>query len=276
MNIVLACDFKCHNYLETTINSIISNTPSGTFYLINTDFPSSWFNTMSDKLQSFNWNIVDKKIEDSCFKTFATYPHITIATFYRYLIPNILDVDKVLYLDADLIATNDLTTLYNINMEDYPVVAVKDCISEVRKEYAFNAGVLLIDVAKWKANCVFEKALAIHHDKTITLRDADQSVLNIIFKNQWLEIDDYYNFQTAEAEYSVRHRTPARLPLIVHYTTQYKPWTNNVTGNIFRRIYRFITKKITFDELIKNQHHVKFADYWFKYQSVEKRNKDAK
>ena len=54
-------------------------------------------------------------------------PHISVETYYRFLIQDILpDFDKVVYLDSDLIVRDDISELYNIDLGDSLIAAVRD------------------------------------------------------------------------------------------------------------------------------------------------------
>ncbi|EAK0118125.1 hypothetical protein FBM80_08280, partial [Campylobacter coli] len=51
----------------------------------------------------------------------------TIATYYRFFIPDLFfEFDKVVYCDCDAVFLDDVAKLYNINLEDKILAAVKD------------------------------------------------------------------------------------------------------------------------------------------------------
>ena len=93
--------------------------------------------------------------------------HITKATFYRLALCRLLDVDKCIYLDSDLIATDDLQELFSTDMNGYYVAGCRDIwidmISEEEREERrkktgqiptlkkyINAGVMVLNVRKIK------------------------------------------------------------------------------------------------------------------------------
>lgn len=79
---------------------------------------------MQDKLSCFNnlrIHYVDVRSSsalDKC-RTPGTSSHITLATYYRFLIPSLIPCDKVLYLDCDILVCHDLHELFEIEIEEY-------------------------------------------------------------------------------------------------------------------------------------------------------------
>ena len=85
------------------------------------------------------------------------------AAYYRVLLASILkDVDKILYLDCDIIVKGNIRELFEIEMDNYALAAVQEPveIEEVHRlqlsipygESYFNSGVLLINLNYWREN----------------------------------------------------------------------------------------------------------------------------
>lgn len=135
-------------------------------------------------------------------------------TLFRLLIPDIINSDKLIYLDCDIVVNMDISELWRIRMDSYAVAAVRDTASinyisgqyiawrarqvwrllgVVPGEY-FNAGVLVMNLVKLRSNYNFLDAVAkfyIKYKKCITF--ADQDCLNHIFANDKILIDEKYN-----------------------------------------------------------------------------------
>ena len=90
--------------------------------------------------------IIDKEL----FEGYKTGPHINYATYFRFFATAVVESEKVLYLDSDIIVTGDLSTLFEIDLKGYSIGAVDDVYAYEGRKSGFNAGVLLMDVAKWK------------------------------------------------------------------------------------------------------------------------------
>lgn len=169
-------------------------------------------------------------------------PTHAIPTFFRLLLPELLpDVDRVLYLDADILVRRSLAPLYGVAMAGHPVAAVmdawpaKDCrrVGIPEAWGYFNAGVLLMDLRTCREVGVAEHALehlTRYRDTPERCLYADQDGLNAGVKGAWLHLPETWNFFMCYAD-----RNPALLPpdiyrqlrdgpAIVHFAARKKPW----------------------------------------------------
>lgn len=168
--------------------------------------------------------------------------HLTIQTLYRLLVANLLpeSIDKVLYLDSDIIVEADIQDLYNIDLEDYYVAATNEISFKLTKllrladlKHYFNAGVMLINLKKWRETDFWSqcKEFAIHNaDKIIY---GDQDILNGYLQGKWKRIELKWNYSTAirnkkeiYAYFFAQDEVDAAInyPAIIHYIGGMKPW----------------------------------------------------
>ena len=140
-SIVLCGDNSYSDKMLVTIKSIMAHNRNVAIYVINTDIPQEWFISIRKRLQLLHSDIIDVKIEKPDWEHFKTAFHINQTTFYRYLIPQYVPSDKALYLDSDLIVTNDISHLFKLDIDDYYIAAVEN--RTFKK--GFNAGVMLIN-----------------------------------------------------------------------------------------------------------------------------------
>ena len=84
--------------------------------------------------------------------------------------------DKVLYLDIDMMARDDISKLYNIDISDYEYAAVKEKYGSVFiwPDY-INAGMLLLNMKKIKETGLLKKARELIKNKKLLF--ADQSAI---------------------------------------------------------------------------------------------------
>ena len=71
------------------------------------------------------------------------FGHVSLATYFRILIPRILpaDIDKVLFLDSDVIVRAPVAELYNQSIDGYTHAAVENPLCErksTRRLWAFQ------------------------------------------------------------------------------------------------------------------------------------------
>ena len=134
---------------------------------------------------------------------------ITVATYFRLFLDKLIPehINRVLYLDSDILVTGRIEELWATNLDDYVLAAVVDAIGDkdlsVREKIGlantsryFNAGVLLIDLDRWRSERLGERALAfaIEHPELITWWD--QCALNYAVDGRFKELAKDWNFQT--------------------------------------------------------------------------------
>ncbi|MGQ0286449.1 glycosyltransferase family 8 protein [Pasteurellaceae bacterium 22721_9_1] len=244
--IVLGADNRYLPQIYTVIKSICYHNRNIKFYLFNKDIPSETFNHLNQKLAHLNSEIIDIKINNQQIAQYRTYQHISSAsTFFRYFIADYVIEPKALYLDCDLVVNGDLMSLYQIDIENYFLAAVKDNVAEkIHQKTDFNAGVMLINVEAWRKNNISELAIDLSNKYIDQMPDADQSILNLIFnQHHWLRLNRGFNYLIG-CDYLFQRFNMAQyiedlgeeLPLIVHFNTEAKPWLlENLTR--FRSLY---------------------------------------
>lgn len=175
------------------------------------------------------------------------YSYITPTTYARLFLPDILpaEVDKVLYLDCDLIVLDSLESLWKYDFDDgTELAAVEDsCSANVeyydrlhlpKEEHRyFNAGVLLINLKAWREGHFVERAKALLDKGDIQLHYADQDVLNILSAGKVKYLPFRFNLQEAMLRKyvpEIRSEAVAEIveslssPAIIHFTYKLKPW----------------------------------------------------
>jgi lipopolysaccharide biosynthesis glycosyltransferase len=132
---------------------------------------------------------------------------VTVASYYRLLMAQVLppEVSRVIYLDCDTIVREDLAKLWETPLGRYPLGAVPDknfkhrhVLGLAEEAAYFNSGVLLIDLDRWRKAAIGTRALefAARHPERLTW--GDQCALNWLLHDQWLQLDDSWNVQTAD------------------------------------------------------------------------------
>lgn len=132
--------------------------------------------------------------------------NISLSSYARLFLCSMLpdNVDKVLYLDCDVLITGSLDNLWDTDITDYPLAAVQDNVSRATKdsiglsnsEPYFNAGVLLVNVALWRKQKVEQQFLSFINKYGGKVGHHDQGVLNGVFAGRWKHLDMKYNVMT--------------------------------------------------------------------------------
>lgn len=177
------------------------------------------------------------------------------AIYYRLILPDLLpDLEKIIYLDSDLLVLRDPAELYDTAFEGTSCMAV---VTKVAREHAellgipperyFNSGVLVFSPAEWKrTGCVdrFKQCISEYGDR---LKYPDQDILNLVFQNSIRFLHPRWNVITSTFRNepvpccSAREVTDALAhPGIVHFTGSHKPWR---LWKTFRHPYSLAMRK---------------------------------
>ena len=144
--------------------------------------------------------------DNSLFENLALTRHLTAATYYRLSIPKILPqkFDKVIYLDTDMVVTGDLEELWNIDVGNNYVLAVEEIYKDtstikvlinlgINPEYKyFNAGLLVMNLEKWRTDNIAEKVIEYTKKNRDKVRH-DQDTLNVLLAGNWGELHPKWN-----------------------------------------------------------------------------------
>ncbi len=101
--------------------------------------------------------------------------YCTPYTLLRLLADKIENIpDKLLYLDIDMMAANDIAELYNTDITDYEYAAVKEKYGSIfiRPDY-INAGMLLLNMKKIKETGMLRKSRELIKTKKMLFADQD-------------------------------------------------------------------------------------------------------
>ena len=101
--------------------------------------------------------------------------YCTPYTLLRLLADLISNIpDKILYLDIDMMAGDDISKLYNIDVSEYEYAAVREKYGRwlIRPDY-INAGMLLLNMKKIKETGLLEKARNLIKTKKMLFADQD-------------------------------------------------------------------------------------------------------
>ena len=250
--IVLAANYAYVEQVITTIKSICYHNRSIRFYLINNDFPNEWLKQLNKRLEKFDSEIINCRVTTEQISRYKT--DISYTVFLRYFVADFVKEDKALYLDCDLVVTKNLDDLFATDLQDYPLAAIRDFGGRAYfGREIFNAGVLLINNALWKQENITQKLIDLTNEWHDKVDQADQSILNMLFENKWLELD-FDNNHIVIHERFANYRFPngQEYPGIIHYLSERKPWQVHA-GQTYRDVWWYY-HDMEWTELGKNHH----------------------
>jgi len=199
-------------------------------------------------------------------KGLKTNRHITESTYFRLEIGELLplEIEKIIYLDADLIVLGDIRELWSCQLNSHHLLAVEDfscprmdaatlenfpansayltCQHPVKlyKKFGipgsakyFNAGVLVLDLVKWRRDAIGETVLRYLRDHDEHVRFVDQDGLNVVLWDKWADLAPSWNQMPHIYRFPSWKHSPfdkatfnqvRRYPKIVHFLGGGKPW----------------------------------------------------
>lgn len=116
--------------------------------------------------------------------------HYTVGTMFRLMIPELCpDLDRAIYLDADLVVNLDVAELWNTDLRGCPLAAVRE--QGVRELY-YNAGVLCLDLRRLRADGNFlQRCMDVLRGRNA--RWPDQDAINLLYAEQICPLDKKWN-----------------------------------------------------------------------------------
>jgi lipopolysaccharide biosynthesis glycosyltransferase len=208
----------------------------------------------------------------------SSFPlNIYARLFIPYFLPE--DVEKAVYFDVDIILLKDISDLAKTDMGDKTIAGVVDKSGTISTAWAgignykelglppdtkyFNSGVLVINPIKWRNSDITTKIINCINENVNFTNFPDQYGLNVVFANQWLELDPNWNCQSA-----FFHENPCLIhftgkkPIYRSYDMNYKDEFYNylklTKWNDFKPVgeYQWVLKKI-YNKLEKKVHYIK-------------------
>ena len=233
ISVVLACDNFYVILLAALLKSIELNHVSGEvidLYVVSDEITKNNREKLAASLTSEKMNLIwlemDKVIPEGINLPVVNnaYP---VNIHLRLLIPHFMpkEVEKVIYMDVDMIMLDDISNLWNLDIGDYVIGAVSDAIGSGVKKIPegienweelgldpeatyFNSGMLVMNTKKWIEQEITKKTFAaINNNKKYAFL-ADQYGLNVALISNWHQIDSTWNYFTVGTDPK---------PSLIHY-----------------------------------------------------------
>ncbi|MCX5951152.1 MAG: glycosyltransferase family 8 protein, partial [Cyanobacteria bacterium] len=143
------------------------------------------------------------QVEPRLLSHFPVSGHVSIATYFRLLLPSILPpiLNRALFIDSDVVINGSLRELWETPFEGHSLAAVTDRNLDIQRERLemdadspyFNAGMMLIDLEAWRRANVLERGMAYAIENRDKLNNWDQDVLNHLFEKRVLLLHQRWN-----------------------------------------------------------------------------------
>jgi len=182
---------------------------------------------ISKEQNQIHWLKMSDCIPDG-YKLPVDKSSLPLNIYIRLFIPIFINqerINKILFLDVDMIMLEDVSKLWNVDLGDNIVAAVQDQFIKIVSRWGglanyeqlgldsetkyFNAGLMLIDLNKWRQEKITDKVISAITDYKEHALFQDQYGLNVALANKWLVLDPLWNrFAYSEEE----------KPYLIHFT----------------------------------------------------------
>lgn len=256
INILVTLDENYVPYMNIMLKSLFESNNDCYFnvYLLHSSIPDNAVNTtkeiMGNNGELHMVKAVDIGLDEA--PTTARYPQ---EIYYRIFAAKYLPdtIDKILYLDPDLIVNGSLKELYNINLENYYFAAASHTgpllrkFNEIRLDMDddapyINSGVMLMNLKRLREEQNYNDVFEFIEKRKMLLMLPDQDIISALYGSKILALDSF-KYNMTERLYRLHAPFEKDLDLdwvrknsiIIHYCGKNKPWKDNYLGllNVF-------------------------------------------
>lgn len=260
MNILVTLNETYVEPLKVMLWSLFFNNPGETFcvYLMHSSISEQKIAELETFISGKKQRLSVICVQDGWFVEAPIVMHYSKEMYYRLLAYQVLpkELDKVLYLDPDILVINSIKELYDTDLNGYlyaasyhdnaPVKGINMLrLKAYEMEAYFNSGVLLMNLPRQREE-VSEKEIyefiAKHKGRLLL---PDQDVLNALYGGEIKKISEIrYNYDARHYQYYKLLSNGEtdidyimRYTSILHFCGKKKPWQKDYSGK-FHALYK--------------------------------------
>tara|TARA_B100002049_G_C16068648_1_gene371698 strand:+ start:384 stop:1469 length:1086 start_codon:yes stop_codon:yes gene_type:complete len=245
IHIVLASDERYFPGLLGTLGSIVVNTKCKSplcFYIIDGGISNKSWQKLSNLIVRFQ-NVKLARLQPD-LKLFADLPDFFFEsklTYARLLLEDLIPVlDKVIYIDTDILFLKDIEELWKLSLEGKSALVAlektytyleNDCpnidiLGLNPKAPYFNAGLMVMDLERFRKYQISKRTLKYISEFPEACLHHDQSALNVTLYEDFKLIDQSWNTQAHRDIFKIEKHISdfANRNLNFHFVTKVKPW----------------------------------------------------
>lgn len=198
-------------------------------------------------------------------------------TYFRLLAPRLLpkDLDRILYLDIDIIVTGNIREIYEVEFNNNLFMALPDTSSGIENfkknlhmknsDVYVNVGVLLMNLKQLRKEFDLDKMIgyAVKHPDKVP--NCDQDLINKFYHDRIGYLDWKYNYEARFHSvleifaYFIQRKWLLNEVRIIHYMGQKKPWKPEFDGK-FLRVYYYYSKHTSYEKEVRNNIRKRFKN----------------
>lgn len=283
MNILVTLNSNYIKQLIIMIYSILKSNPDVNLnvYIAHKELTEDDFSYIGGYLDKKRCKIISVKVTDEMLKNAPVTKRYPREMYFRIFAAQFLpgDLDRILYLDPDLVVINPLKELYYMDFEGNYYIAASHVnkgmqkLNEIRLDmekdaYYINSGVMLMNLKLLREKQDIDSALEYIEKNKNRLLLPDQDVLSGLYggKTRTVESIIYnlserylklYNMNFKNLDKRIDIDWVRKNTVIIHYCGRNKPWKDNYIGelDIFYKEYAQMVAEIegsTNENTLKN------------------------
>lgn len=284
MNILFVTDENFAEICTVAMRSVVEHNENVTIYVIQDNVKEVTLKKMKDSLHGIECNLIFINAIDIAKKYHITTEKSDwpVSCMHRLFVCDYLPItmDKILYLDCDVIVRHSLNELYETSFDDDEYcAAAADCVGSLSRKNIgidsksdyYNSGVMLINLDLWRKNEAKLKFMKIMEEKKGTFQYPDQDIINKVFENHIKRIDAKYNVTSYEYGYSYtelmyyhnadlfididEYNRAISDPFIFHFTNDarlIRPWFKGTNHPFYREWVSVRNKTVWKDEKLRD------------------------
>lgn len=253
MNILVTLDENYIPYLNVMLVSLLRSNPDEYFsiYLLHSSVREQAL-TKTRRILGRRGELTAIPVSDAGLENAPTTSRYPFEIYYRIFAARYLpqQLDRILYLDPDLIVNKPLRELYTIPMKDYFFAAASHTgpvlrkLNEVRLDMEeespyINSGVMLMNLALLRKEQRLEDVFDFIEKKKFLLFLPDQDIISSLYGSRIYPLDTFrYNMtETLFQRYAAFEKTidldwVRENSVIIHYCGRNKPWKESYIGKL--------------------------------------------
>lgn len=243
INVCISTDENYSRYAAVVIASILANAKDDddlNFYILDGGISGESQTKILQLKTIKDCNINFVKIDDKLFedyKNVKTHAYLSLPAYYRLKAASLLpEVERLIYLDCDVVVNSSLDELFNADLGGLPVGGVLDIKLQMRRRNPgyVNSGVLVMDLENIRKNNIEQVLLDWTRENFDIIKAGDQQIINAALRGKIKLLPSIWNVQTS----NFTNRSSYEIhPNIIHYVGRQKPWKYG-SWNYFKWYYR--------------------------------------
>lgn len=250
INLLVTFDKNYIKPFQTMLKSLLSNNPRETIqvWLLHSGIPQKDLQTLVEYCNIHCVSLTPLKVDREIFQNAPISKRYPQEMYYRLLAPHLLpmSIEKILYLDPDILVINPLRPLWNVELNGCAFAAashtgITDMINGINRvrlgtehDY-YNSGVMLMDLTKARAIVKRDEIFLCVSEHEAELLLPDQDVFNFLYGLQTLPVDDaIWNYDARYySNYLIRSGGVYNLDWVIqntailHFCGKRKPWVTS-------------------------------------------------